>query len=243
MRQKNPPPGWKTLRHDARGGTSFERITDGLQANGSVGGSVVDTAKEKDEILSPRWARLAERYRNALTKPLLRQLADQLGVDPEALRRLDVGWHTDLQCWTFPHFDHLRRVVGIGTRYTNGRKRFLKRSHPGLHIPEGLDEMPDLILLVEGPSDTAACLSMGLAAIGRPNNYGNIFLGRAIGKRECIVVGDFDPKPTGLWPGKEGAEAVARQLAAELRRPVPWALAPDGHKDIRDWLAAQEIRL
>ena len=156
-----------------------------------------------------------------------------------ALKLLGVGWHPVKECYTVPQFDHLRRVVGIALRYRNGRKGFIKGGHVGLHLPIGLDDMADPILLVEGPTDTAAILGMGLTAVGRPNNYGSPYLPRVIGGRDCIVVGDVDAKSDGRWPGKEGAEKVAKELAAALNRSIRWALAPAGSKDIREWLAQE----
>ena len=242
-RVSEPPSGWVRVRRHSGGCTSFRRGGSKLATDapsGAVRQSADDTGLERPD---PKWTRLAKRYAKKLTRQLLRRLARDLGVTAESLRCIGVGWHPTLNCYTFPHYDHLRRVVGIGTRYPDGRKRFIKGGHPGLHLPEGLEGMPDPVLIVEGPSDTAACLSMGLAAIGRPNNYGSEYLSDVIGDRDCIVVGDFDPKPSGRWPGREGAEKVAADLAAELNHPIRYALTPGGFKDIREWLAAQEIDL
>ncbi len=51
-----------------------------------------------------------------------------------------------------------------------------------------------------------------------------------------IVIGERDQKPDGQWPGKDGAERTATQLAERLRRDVAWSLPPGDAKDARAWL-------
>ena len=44
-----------------------------------------------------------------------------------------------------------------------------------------------------------------------------------------------------VWPGRDGATLIARKLAASLPHlTVCWALAPDGAKDVRAWLAGRQ---
>ena len=97
----------------------------------------------------------------------------------------------------------------------------------------GADDGP--ILLVEGGSDTAALMDMGLAVIGRPGNIVPKKLFPELVKllaelladneREIIVIGENDEKPDGRWPGREGAISTATRLAEALDRTVACASA------------------
>jgi hypothetical protein len=82
---------------------------------------------------------------------------------------------------------------------------------------------------------------MGLCVIGRPNNTGGVeelalLLNGNPSIRYIIVVGDFDPKHTGDWPGLRGCRETAEKLSARLNRPVSWVLPPTGCKDVRCWV-------
>jgi replicative DNA helicase len=58
-------------------------------------------------------------------------------------------------------------------------------------------------------------------------------------ERLIIVLGEWDPKENGTWPGCEGAKKVSNDLAQKLGRPIKWALPPKGSKDVREWVLAQ----
>jgi len=82
----------------------------------------------------------------------------------------------------------------------------------GLTLPSGWKEMADPILIPEGLSDVLAGLTVGLSAIGRPSNSGGVeYIAQLCRHRQVIVLAENDRKPDGRWPGKEGAEAVARR--------------------------------
>ena len=108
----------------------------------------------------------------------------------------------------------------------------------GLVLPGQLDRSKPL-LIVEGASDTAAALTVGLQAVGRPSARGGVahlaeLLTDASG--DIIIVGERDKKADGSWPGRDGAKTVAGALTRRLGRPIAWALPPDGVKDLRDWV-------
>jgi hypothetical protein len=91
-------------------------------------------------------------------------------------------------------------------------------------------------MIPEGPSDVLALTAMGIAAIGRPSNTGGVemlaqLLADLPAERAIVVLGEYDPKPDGKWPGRDGAVKVAEELAARLGRTVFWALPPGGIKD------------
>ncbi|MDA0920755.1 MAG: hypothetical protein O2945_16915, partial [Planctomycetota bacterium] len=191
------------------------------------------------------------------------ELAGKLGVEPTSLERLGVGWgqrERSQGCWTIPERDAVGNVIGVSTRLNSGKKKQIFGSHRGLTYSDDWRSGVGPILLVEGGSDTAALLSIGLSVIGRPSNYAGIdllaeLLCGVCDKREVIVVGENDRKVHGFlkpavqkrhktdcgccsvcWPGKYGAIGTAEKLSELLCRKVGWCLAPDNAKDAREWL-------
>lgn len=199
------------------------------------------------------WGAEADRHfhhPDAETKRL--QLAQTLGVelapvggrlgsvhDPAGvLSAVGVGWFGDR--WTIPERDASGKVVGIATRMPDGSKRFLPGGNRGLVFAGDWLEDDGPVLAVEGMTDTAAGLKLGLCTIGRHTAYGGAGMLADLvrdvpGDRQIIVLGEVDPKPDGSWPGRDGAVRVAGKLADTLSRPVHWALCPDGAKDLREW--------
>lgn len=129
-------------------------------------------------------------------------------------------------------------MTAINVRRLDGSKRVGPGQKRGLIVPKHLAELPDPVLIVEGPSDVCACLTMGLTAVGRPNNAGGgELLAELLRDRDVLLVGENDQKPNGLWPGRDGAALVALTLARAWGRGVRWALPPTS-KDIRAFLLA-----
>ena len=166
-------------------------------------------------------------------------------ADAAALRQLKAGgsgWRKDPPsgAWVFAERDGNGRLIGLSLRTEDGRKGFAKDAKRGLVVPAGLARLPDPVLVVEGASDVAACVALGLAAVGRPSNAsGTDQLAQMLHGRDLLICGENDAKDTGAWPGRDGAEKVARSLAFEWDQPVCWSLPPDRAKDIRSWLNTQ----
>jgi len=130
------------------------------------------------------------------------------------------------------------RVIGLHLRTMSGRKFSVTGSRLGIFLPNGI-EAGGRLYLPEGMSDTAALLSLGLQAGGRPScNAGNeyvIDLARRHSTREAIVVADRD------GPGLRGATALADSLKCIV--PVVKVLVPPKpFKDVRAWIAGAEGR-
>ena len=230
------PSGWLLVKTDPDGGTVFIRQDDLDRRPPAVGPTREQTREGPDR----HWTVRATNRAKEITPDQLRELADELGVTPASLGTIGVGWSGRLKAYTFPERDGEGQVVGIATRDAEGRKSFMAGGKRGLTIPDGLADLPDPVLIVEGPSDVAACLSLGLAAVGRPSNIGGVeHLTQLLAERDAFVVGEFDPKPNGSWPGRDGAQHVAAQLAQRWEKPVRWVLPPDNAKDIRSWFNAQ----
>jgi len=167
-------------------------------------------------------------------------LAAELGVSVASLKRLFVGRILD-GVWSFPERDASAKlkVIGINRRFADGSKRQVSGHKRGLTYAADWTDNAGPVVLVEGGSDTAAGLTLGLCTIGRPSNLAGVsfLLDLLAGcDRDIIVIGERDEKPDGTWPGREGAIKTAERLAAGLGRPISWALPPDGAKDLREWL-------
>jgi hypothetical protein len=183
--------------------------------------------------IASAWAKHAEPHRI--------RLAGQLGIPVAGLNALDVGWNPSSRCWSFPEKDGSGKIIGINTRHEDGSKKRLAGGRAGLTYPEIWNSGTGPVFLVEGGSDTAALVGIGLNVIGRPSNLGGValltdMLSDLSSQQDIIVLGERDEKPDGRWPGKEGAVKTARRLADNLNRTVLWALPPDNAKDARDWL-------
>ena len=151
-------------------------------------------------------------------------LARDLGVSASACFWLGAVWATpQYRGWAWPMRDGYYEYVGIRLRSPEGRKWAVKGSHQGLFLPT-IDPQ-ETCYVCEGPTDTAAALSMGLFAIGRPSCLGcevevaRLF--RRLDVRRAVIVADADD------PGFNGA----RKLAASL--PIPSVVIVPPTKDLR----------
>ncbi len=262
-RGTDPPQGMVLVKLIDNGGL-FRPADDR-----SPGHRVMRTSSENtmpDKKPQRDWAALARRFAEALHNNQLGEWAKKLNVHPQALRALEagradsaalralrVGWSGDRNlarpscAMTFPEHDGAGNIIGISVRAPDGRKGTPFGAKRGLIVPKGFDSMPDPVLPVEGPSDVAACLTMGLTAVGRPSNCGGIsHLAELVRGHKVLVAGENDRKVenrTERWPGRDGAKKVAQALAKGWGKPVQWALPPDGAKDIRAWLKSRKLDL
>jgi hypothetical protein len=197
----------------------------------------------------PDLAALARRLAGDLDGPRLEQLAMALSLPAAIVATVPhlgyspTGFHEgyrDQPCWTFPEVDAAGRVCGLLCRYPDGKKKAMPGGSRGLTVLPGWEDQEGPLLVPEGPSDPLGLAAAGLAAVGRPDNTGGVAqlaeLLRAAPDRPVIVLGEYDPKPDGKWPGRDGAVQTAEALAALLGRPVWWALPPGGAKDTRQWV-------
>ena len=196
------------------------------------------------------WLHRAEGYAADLTAACRAKAEADLGLPPGALDRLPLVGSSPAGIspafLTFPQEDGAGNVVGVLRRYAGGEKRHLPGGKAGLCVPAGWADAPGAVHLVEGATDCLAMAAAGLAAVGRPSNAGGVahltMLLKAVpAGRPVVVVGENDAKPDGTWPGRAGAAATARRLAAALGRPVTWSLPPDGAKDARAWLTDARV--
>ncbi|MCC7065385.1 MAG: hypothetical protein IT456_21435 [Planctomycetes bacterium] len=173
---------------------------------------------------------LAKLWQRDLGPTRLSAFACSLGVTPDALYALGCGWN-GRGCFSFPMHDQQRRVVGIRLRDARtGRKFAVKGSREGAFLHDGREQ--DRLLVVEGPTDAAAALTLGFDALGRPSCTGAVRITAALSHgRDVVVIADADP------PGRRGANALASTLLP-TSRSVRVIEPPTPHKDLRAWLQA-----
>jgi hypothetical protein len=192
------------------------------------------------------WPARHENCRQALTPALLGELARALGLPAAALEVLEVGWWAPEGCWAFPESDAGGNVVGLLRRYRDGNKKAMGGGARGICTPSGWADRAGPVLLVEGPSDTAALWALGLRVLGRPSATGGVghlatLLKGLPADTEVLVVGENDHRRDGTWPGMDGARHTAGELTRLLGRDVWWVLPPAGHKDARAWALAKGL--
>lgn len=210
----------------------------------SVGGAVPEAVgcRRPPEDETPRLENAEGMQARFLRQGAARvgMLALSLGLSRDALERLGAGWNGS--AWTFPMRNSREEIVGFRTRLENGRKLAIKGSRSGLFIPSGRKRSSgDIVWIVEGPTDAAAMIDMGMNAIGRPSCRGSEQeIRRWTRGMNVVVVADHD------LPGVEGAEALIQTLRGSAIS-VRMVLPPMGMKDARevlnhggsssDWLA------
>jgi len=172
---------------------------------------------------------LAAEYTARAQPAAVARLADHLGVSPLSLERLGIGW--DGRNWSFPMSDATGVVRGIRLRTPSGNKFAVTGSKDGLFIPSSDLGGQDPLLVTEGPTDTAAALTLRFDAIGRPSGGSGTRLVTEYVKRHrppaAVVVADTDEV------GLRGARDLAAVLACSCRDVR--AIEPPA-KDLREWL-------
>jgi len=197
-------------------------------------------AERTDEQLDALWKPRVERWRRGAE---VTRLADTLGVSAASLVAIHCGW--DGAAWTVPERNGAGLIVGVSRRFNDGSKKCIRGSRRGLTYSPQWSDVPGPVLLVEGASDVAAGITMGLATIGRPSNVGGVpMLVQLLGghaQRVVIVVAERDKKPDGRYPGLEGARTVCKELSRRLANRVSCRLLPGSSKDLRAFWRVSEM--
>ena len=164
---------------------------------------------------------------NNETKPdSLKGFAELLKLEVMALCLLGCAWAPESEAFAFPMMDERCQTIGIRLRNVYGKKWAVKGSKQGIFIPE--IEFTKRLYIVEGPTDTAAALSLGFSVIGRPSCLGceeMILQFIDIQKiKEVVIIADNDDV------GIRGAEKLRSMLK------VPSCLLIPPCKDVREFL-------
>jgi len=160
------------------------------------------------------------------TDLMRRDAALKLGVSAFALHSLGACWAQPHRAWAFPMFNGARECIGIRLRAESGRKWAVTGSRQGIFIPRS--EPQATAFIVEGPTDAAAALTLGLFTLGRPScsgciPYTQVAINR-LGIKRAVIVADNDT------PGIRGAKV----MADELQVPCCHLLLPS--KDLREFV-------
>jgi hypothetical protein len=169
----------------------------------------------------------------------LQPYAATLGVRQQDLLDLGVAYAPEYKAFAFPMSNPQGEIVGVRLR-NDFHKWSVKGGHQGLFIPwDAIKRFPiDRVMVVEGPTDTAAGLTLGFFTIGKPNNLvGNemvVEVLRQLHPKEVIVVYDNDEKIDSMGkrirPGPLGAERLIKCLRQHVTRFIPPT------KDLRSFL-------
>ena len=181
---------------------------------------------------APNFPNLWRLWRQATTPADMEAFGAELQVSPHALDRLGAARSPYGPAWAFPMYPAVGPTSGLRLRAPDGRKWAVTGSREGLFLPSRPPGKE--LVLCEGPTDTAAALTLGLDAIGRPSCTGavakTIEYVRRNGVARALIVADADR------PGREGAARLAGEM------PVPCAVLVPPAKDLRAWLAAGATR-
>lgn len=159
------------------------------------------------------------------------KLAAQLGVSPESLQQLGAFYSSENRAWAFPMSLPTGERVGFRLRSEFGRKWAIKGSISALFIPFLAYRLftDRRMFICEGPTDTAAALTLGFFAVGRPACLGCeemlSELLRDMNVREAVIVSDSDE------PGIAGSEKLRKYLKCRSTILIPPA------KDLREFVA------
>jgi hypothetical protein len=161
----------------------------------------------------------------------------------EALIALGACYAPEYKAWAWPMSDGDGNIIGIRLRSDEGKKWAVTGSRQGIFLPKSYLQVTFCAFLPEGPTDTAALLSLGFYTIGRPTcSSGNEFIKAALKRLKiynAVVVSDEDEiknLPGGIQarPGIVGA----RRLKAELKLNSIILKPPGGYKDMRAFVRA-----
>lgn len=149
----------------------------------------------------------------ATHKDQVKILAEMLGVAEHSLvtgTGIGAAWFPEYSAWGFPMKDGCYKTVGVRLRNDVGDKWAVRGTHAGLFYAES--DPQSRVVICEGPTDTAAALSCGLFAIGRPSCSGgsdeivkfiNVY-DKTI--KEVVIIADNDE------PGIKGAKSLQDAL-------------------------------
>ena len=236
-------PDWCTRSHDGKIAGCMRVENDRPMTNGGWL-HILEASENTGVALSPpavprsRPPRTLDvhsafaRWTGTTTPQRVDEFARSLGVSSDSLLALGATWADGLDAWAFPMHDARLEPCGIRLRNNDGEKWAVRGSIAGIFMSRPLPRAADTLFICEGPTDTAAMISLGFTAIGRPSCRGSHEHVRRVvqcfdRRPDTVIVADADAA------GREGAAALAGdivQVARSVRIIVP------RHGDIRQWL-------
>lgn len=170
------------------------------------------------ETLWSRWSRETDPYH-------VDGFAMSLGVSTDSLQAIGCAWNG--RAWAFPMKDATGKMIGIRLRSESGDKWAVRGSHQGLFFSNS--EQARTLFVVEGPTDCAAGVTLGLNTLGRPACIGQeamiLSYVQRVRASRVVIVSDNDE------PGLRGAAKLQAML------PVMNCLWVPPAKDIRQFVS------
>lgn len=123
------------------------------------------TPKREPERPSINTTALMRRWTERTKPEWITKLSDLLGVKSIGLMAIGCAWAAEHKAWAFPMKDGYGSPCGVRLRAMNGQKWAVKGSRDGIFLPEITPG--SLVFVCEGPTDTAAAISIGIQAVGR----------------------------------------------------------------------------
>lgn len=206
------------------------------KAGGECGPIIPRTpAPDRPRLTAAQCLAIHDRARRAaaVRPAYLTRLASELGLSVDSLDAVGIGWLEDREKWSFPMMSPTGEICGIRTRDPHtGEKRSVAGSSVGLFIPSGFVEGVPFVV-VEGPSDCAAGVMVGLNVVGRADCQSKpeqvVALARRAQSPLVEVIPDRDPHGA----GERGARVVERLLAS-AQIPAQLIRLPAETKDLRE---------
>lgn len=180
---------------------------------------------------------LLSEWKKNTTGMSLATFARDLGVTRASLERIGCVWCAGQSCWAFPMRNAKGDPIGIRLRSTS-RKFSVSGSRSGLFFDPGA-KTTRVAWLTEGPTDTAAVLSIAPSAlvVGRSDLLSawkplRSALSR-LGVEAVNICVDMEMEKPGRTdsPGRDGSVRLAKALGL----PARFVSVP-GFKDIRDFV-------
>ncbi len=207
-------------------------------------------------------AGIMKELRSATSSYAIQAMAHDLGVLPAALLATGAAFAPSKRlfelkavssprgdgAWAFPMKDGDGSVIGIRLRNKDAFKWAVPGSRQGIFIPEPEVEVQPVAYLPEGPTDTAAGLSMGLYTIGRPTcQSGNEQVAETLKRlgiyRAVIVADNDDMKKIGTRDGRPGIEGATKMKKDLKSVNSVIFITPSPCKDMRKLLQSGGTRL
>jgi hypothetical protein len=160
--------------------------------------------------------------------------ARDLGVHPEFLDVMRVGWCGEFSAYSWPMRDTEHTLCGIRLRTRDGQKFAVPGSRNGLFIPMKRADNVSTLWICEGPTDTIAMLIRVGWVIGRPSaTVGDAMIERYVKRhrpKDIVICADNDDGGVGF----SGACVTRQRLAKHVDKVV--IIKPPSGRDARDWI-------
>lgn len=155
----------------------------------------------------------------------IKRLSQNLCVAFEALNQIGCAWAAQHRAWAFPMKDGYGNIIGIRLRDESGRKWAVTGSRAGIFFG---GPMKGMACVCEGPTDTAAAITIGFNAVGRPSCSGSedVVMTALSKATRVLIISDND------GPGWQGALRLQEKLKQSSLVWCPPA------KDFRDFVKA-----